>query len=313
MPKIESNKKTFSDKKSKIPRPLNSFMIFRMEHQASVSMEFPGATHQEISKKLSKKWKELDPEKKKVYTDKAVAAKEEHKLLYPDYKYCPRRRDGPPKGTKKPRATKSNTEGSQTKAYFQFKQHSFGYVNENESVIDTAATLYPLPVVDAAINQTIYQNDPILFGGSCFDTTFLHPAVNEPFCQDPSSSPSAFSMISQLSRLSPSLSSEYEPSVHPYYYYGQSLNNYIPSPYQCISNAEYQQIEPAMSFSDYNALDPEFYIPSQITYPANRSPPEILSHTQHTEESITQSNDFSSSFKTPGAPLLTQPFVYTGF
>ncbi|KAI8637425.1 high mobility group box domain-containing protein, partial [Parasitella parasitica] len=52
-------------------RPLNSFMIFRMEHQANVGMEYPGATHQEISKKLSKKWKELDPEEKKMYTDKA--------------------------------------------------------------------------------------------------------------------------------------------------------------------------------------------------------------------------------------------------
>lgn len=81
MPKINPYKKTFKQKKSEIPRPLNSFMIFRMEHQANVGMEHPGASHQEISKKLSIKWRNLSPKEKKVYIDKAVLAKEEHKLL----------------------------------------------------------------------------------------------------------------------------------------------------------------------------------------------------------------------------------------
>lgn len=81
MPKINNSKRISSSQKSAIPRPLNSFMIFRMEHQASVSKEYPGSAHQEISKKLSKKWRGLTLEEREVYDKKALAAKEEHKLL----------------------------------------------------------------------------------------------------------------------------------------------------------------------------------------------------------------------------------------
>lgn len=80
MPKMNITKT--QSRKSVIPRPLNSFMIFRMEHQASVSKEYPGATHQDISKKLSMKWKELTAEERQEYYTKALAAKEEHKLQW---------------------------------------------------------------------------------------------------------------------------------------------------------------------------------------------------------------------------------------
>lgn len=78
MTKVNMTKK---NKRSAIPRPLNSFMIFRLEHQASVSKETPGAKHQDISKKLSARWKALNPEEKQEYKAKALAAKEKHKLL----------------------------------------------------------------------------------------------------------------------------------------------------------------------------------------------------------------------------------------
>lgn len=57
-------------------------MIFRMEHQASISKECPGATHQDISKRLSTKWRGLTPEEKQEYNKKALDAKERHKLLW---------------------------------------------------------------------------------------------------------------------------------------------------------------------------------------------------------------------------------------
>ncbi|KAI7906770.1 uncharacterized protein BX663DRAFT_558375 [Cokeromyces recurvatus] len=91
-------KSSFSEK---IPRPLNSFMTFRLEKQREIVKQCPGANHRDISKIISKWWREMTPEKKQVYIDKAERLKMEHKALYPNYKFKPQKRESAPRPYKK--------------------------------------------------------------------------------------------------------------------------------------------------------------------------------------------------------------------
>ncbi|KAI8390344.1 high mobility group box domain-containing protein, partial [Blakeslea trispora] len=77
------------ERTKKIPRPLNSFMIFRLQSQKEIIRQCPGANHRDISKIISKWWKELSAKEKQAYKDQADKLKAEHHLMYPDYKFCP--------------------------------------------------------------------------------------------------------------------------------------------------------------------------------------------------------------------------------
>lgn len=65
----------------KIPRPLNSFMIFRLEKQRDIVEKCPGANHRDISKIISKWWKELGKSEKQWYIAEAEKRKVEHKAM----------------------------------------------------------------------------------------------------------------------------------------------------------------------------------------------------------------------------------------
>jgi hypothetical protein len=66
---------------AKIPRPLNSFMIFRIEKQQEIVQQCPGANHRDMSKIISKWWRELAPEKKQDYIDQSERLRVEHRRL----------------------------------------------------------------------------------------------------------------------------------------------------------------------------------------------------------------------------------------
>ncbi|KAF1807676.1 high mobility group box domain-containing protein [Mucor lusitanicus] len=65
----------------KIPRPLNSFMIFRLQKQKDIVEKCPGANHRDISKIISKWWKELGKTEKQWYIAEAEKRKIEHKAM----------------------------------------------------------------------------------------------------------------------------------------------------------------------------------------------------------------------------------------
>lgn len=80
--KIIDNKNTNAVVEAeKIPRPLNSFMIFRLEKQREIVEKCPGANHRDISKIISKWWKELSKPDKEWYIAEAEKRKIEHKAL----------------------------------------------------------------------------------------------------------------------------------------------------------------------------------------------------------------------------------------
>lgn len=64
-----------------IPRPLNCFLIYRLEKQQEIVNKCAGANHRDISKIIAKWWKEASEEEKRPFREKARLSKLEHKKL----------------------------------------------------------------------------------------------------------------------------------------------------------------------------------------------------------------------------------------
>ncbi|KAI8967700.1 high mobility group box domain-containing protein, partial [Mycotypha africana] len=90
MPKSIRNQPEHQYQSAAIPRPLNCFLFYRLDKQKEIVEKCPGANHRDISKIIAKWWKEATDEEKKPYVEKARRAKQEHRKLYPDYKYTPK-------------------------------------------------------------------------------------------------------------------------------------------------------------------------------------------------------------------------------
>ncbi|TPX54661.1 hypothetical protein SeMB42_g00168 [Synchytrium endobioticum] len=86
-----------------IPRPPNSFILYRRERHAAITADYKSAAgkvlnNNVISKIVASMWQNESPEVKALYTAKAEAAKKMHREKYPNYKYQPRKvARGPPK------------------------------------------------------------------------------------------------------------------------------------------------------------------------------------------------------------------------
>lgn len=74
------------------PRPLNSFILYRKDNHLKV-LEKSGEkiSNNEVSKILSQRWRDEPDHVKAKYKELAERAKEEHRKLYPDYRYRPRK------------------------------------------------------------------------------------------------------------------------------------------------------------------------------------------------------------------------------
>lgn len=201
-------------------------------------------------------------------------------------------------------------------------------LNEQPRPLTSTTFFNPLHPVDVTFDQFNAPNDSMLTTSLCYDNTLLCPTLNEPFYQDPSASPSAFSMMSQYSGLSSSLLSEYDStashysgyhdtmSVYPYYC-GQLPNTYMPSSYECAPITQYSQIDPVTIPLDFYDVPISDFMATQIIFPETQHqlPPAILDHAQPLLENDAQetahgvcSNSFYASTLTSDPPLLTQPF-----
>nr|QRL06106.1 MAT1-2-1 [Marssonina coronariae] len=77
--------------RAEIPRPMNCFIIFRTQIQASVARDNPHLSNIHISQIISQMWKTAPAVLVQHYKGLAQKAKEEHALLYPDYAFRPRK------------------------------------------------------------------------------------------------------------------------------------------------------------------------------------------------------------------------------
>ncbi|KAJ2771486.1 slightly ste11-like protein [Coemansia nantahalensis] len=77
--------------KIEIKRPPNAFIIFRSEHHSEAVKRHRGG-NKVVSKILAEAWRALPAEEKKRYKAMAATRKREHELLYPNYRFAPRKR-----------------------------------------------------------------------------------------------------------------------------------------------------------------------------------------------------------------------------
>ncbi|KAI0631201.1 hypothetical protein C8Q77DRAFT_192613 [Trametes polyzona] len=75
---------------TKIPRPVNSFMVFRKAHRQDIASMIDNSQEKNISKAVAEIWNNMSEEEKAPYRDTANNEKNEHRRRYPDYKYRPR-------------------------------------------------------------------------------------------------------------------------------------------------------------------------------------------------------------------------------
>lgn len=75
------------NKKKKIRRPMNSFMLFAKRHRGQVHTLYPLCDNRTVSKILSETWYAMDPQKKEIYHKFATEMREEHFRLHPDFKW----------------------------------------------------------------------------------------------------------------------------------------------------------------------------------------------------------------------------------
>ncbi|RVX75701.1 hypothetical protein B0A52_00057 [Exophiala mesophila] len=75
----------------KIPRPRNSFILFRQAQQANIIAQNPGIPNPEVSKIIGKQWQHLSAEAKEEWNTLAELEKARHQEQYPGYRYHPRR------------------------------------------------------------------------------------------------------------------------------------------------------------------------------------------------------------------------------
>ncbi|KAF9075065.1 high mobility group box domain-containing protein, partial [Rhodocollybia butyracea] len=72
-----------------IPRPRNSWIIFRTERSEAITRAMGKIEAQLVSKIVSEEWGLMDAEKKRPWTQQAEDEKRAHKKKFPDYRYQP--------------------------------------------------------------------------------------------------------------------------------------------------------------------------------------------------------------------------------
>jgi hypothetical protein len=88
-----------------VPRPLNSFFLFKTDWLAKRKSLLAGIEqdHRQLNRMASSEWRKLPPEAKQRFKDAAHQAKVEHSIKYPGYRFTPK-----PRGDKRKRKTKRN-------------------------------------------------------------------------------------------------------------------------------------------------------------------------------------------------------------
>jgi hypothetical protein len=78
-----------------IPRPKNSFMLFREDYNAKIKACFPLAPNMTVSKTsiiVSQEWEQQPPSVLQFFEILSMVANQRHKAMYPNYKFAPQRK-----------------------------------------------------------------------------------------------------------------------------------------------------------------------------------------------------------------------------
>jgi len=98
---VDEDEREPSESGRKVPRPMNSFMVFSHLERKRLAEENPELHNADLSKILGRKWKSLSPAQRQPYIDEAERLRVVHTETFPEYKYKPRRRKHPKRNTKR--------------------------------------------------------------------------------------------------------------------------------------------------------------------------------------------------------------------
>ncbi|CAG8439089.1 9262_t:CDS:1 [Funneliformis caledonium] len=88
------NRKNKNKSKDKIPRPQNAWVLFRKDYEANQRMRFPDKAlkMKNVSIDAGKMWRKQPVKVKRYFEILSRLAHDQHKRLYPDYKYTPKKK-----------------------------------------------------------------------------------------------------------------------------------------------------------------------------------------------------------------------------
>lgn len=79
-----------------IKRPMNAFMVWSQIERRKICELQPDMHNAEISKRLGRRWKQLNDEDRQPFIEEAERLRQLHQKEYPDYKYRPRKKTAKP-------------------------------------------------------------------------------------------------------------------------------------------------------------------------------------------------------------------------
>ncbi|TPX54469.1 hypothetical protein PhCBS80983_g05924 [Powellomyces hirtus] len=87
------------NKRWRIPRPLNPFIIYRRETHPEVVRSHEGIANHDVSKIIGQMWADEPTYVKRIYQDRSDEGKFLHEVKHPGYRFTPRKQK--PKRSKK--------------------------------------------------------------------------------------------------------------------------------------------------------------------------------------------------------------------
>lgn len=76
-----------------IKRPMNAFLLYSQQYRKAFKVLYPGRDNREISTILAKHWRDMKPEQKEPYKEKARELMRRTRESHPDFKYCEARKE----------------------------------------------------------------------------------------------------------------------------------------------------------------------------------------------------------------------------
>src|SRR6266498_888071 len=88
------NRKNKNKPQGKIPRPQNAWVLFRKDYEANQRMRFPDKAlkMKNVSTDAGEVWRKQSTKVKRYFEILSRLAHEQHKKLYPNYKYTPKKK-----------------------------------------------------------------------------------------------------------------------------------------------------------------------------------------------------------------------------